>query len=114
MGVDHTSLEKARSDWEFGLKVLVVLDLSAWTGTVLVVLERDGQTDLDLRYHCHRYFMVGLNWVCSVDGENLPLAAVWSWLNEPCPSATRPGYYASPLERDQYPQSKLAQPSDNL
>jgi hypothetical protein len=69
------TLQEIRDEWERGLKPLVVLNQSNVFGRVLVILEKKD------KYHCHRYFNIGLDWTCSVDKQSVPLEQVWQWLN---------------------------------
>lgn len=82
------SLLRIRQDWELNLVPLTVIDEQKTKGRVLVILE-DALKDIEFRYHCHRYFKGGDEWHCSVDGQNVPLANVFSWLNDPKAATAR-------------------------
>jgi len=88
------TLEERRASWEYGLKPLSVIERGR---QALVILERRGTTDdpdtcHDV-YHCHRYFEAGPdNYEVSVDGQDVPLAAVFSWLNDPSAMTTQEPY----------------------
>lgn len=77
------TLKAIRNEREKNLTPLVVLDNRKTTGNVLVVLERPAKRSGPSGYNCHRYFTIGGNWAVSVDGWNVGLDAVWSWLNKP-------------------------------
>ena len=82
-----------REKWEKGLVPDCVLESE---GRVLVVLNNNPPfDDIPVDYHCHRYFTIGDEWVCSVDGQRVPLEAVWAWLMNPCAAATQKPYKLS-------------------
>ena len=93
------TLEDVRTEWERGLTLLSVIEIHYRDSLdeVLVILEKPQGV-----YHCHRYFPIGNNWNVSVDGQNVPLEAVFSWLNSPTAKATRPLSYVRP----KYPRTK--------
>lgn len=81
------NLNDIRCSWEKGLTPLVVINRP---GVVLVILARTIESSV---FHCHRYFIMGSRWECSADGQNIPIAAVFSWLNNPCAASTRDYVY---------------------
>ena len=84
-------IAECREVWEEGLTPKSVIDQTLSLGSVLVILQ-DG-ADL---FHCHRYFPLGGDWNCSVDGQCVPFEAVLSWLNNPSAIATNPESYIVP------------------
>lgn len=96
---DWQTLADERLRWEVGLKPLsvVVTEPPAYPLVLVVLEEPDPDILLDPadRYHLRRYWPVpGIGgWACSADGVRVPLAAVWSWLNDPSITATNPGCY---------------------
>lgn len=98
------TLDETRLQWEKGLKPLTVIQQHE--DTVLVVLEkaavpkrivgRTVQPGSNTQYYCHRYFQLADGWVCSADGQRVPLAAVFSWLNGPTSSSTMEENYIFP------------------
>lgn len=87
------TLSEQRKNWEKGLTPLTVIKVD--DAMILVILESSNATN-DRRYHCHRYFTIGQDWVCSVDGQRVPLKAVFSWLNNPVSTTTLEGEYITP------------------
>lgn len=99
--VNIDSLITCRKEWEHGLQPLCVINNVAH-GNVLVVLRPLPKNDLEAvgshygprgpekdAYHCHRYWYLGDEYVCSIDGQGVDLEAVWSWLNNPTAEGTR-------------------------
>ena len=88
-------LTKLRSGYECGLFELTVINEGNAFDTILVVLEKTGKSrssslaslasaaKMAYRFHCHRYFTIGDQWMCSVDGQGVTMEAVWAWLREP-------------------------------
>jgi hypothetical protein len=63
----------------------------------LVILESPPTVDEGIkRYNCHRYFILAGKWIVSIDGDNVPLEAVFSWLNDPGAASTKPDEYVKP------------------
>lgn len=85
-------LGQARKKWESGL---IPLSLIKSDFTVLVILS-DPNKNRTNHYSCHRYFKVGDEWGISVDGRDVPLVAVFSWLNDPSARSTTEDGYVSP------------------
>lgn len=81
-----TELKEIRAEWERSLTALTVIKIEGHT--VLVILK-----DKRGRYHCHRYFTIGDSWTCSVDGQGIPVEAVFSWLNHPSAMTTQQDNY---------------------
>lgn len=98
----HKTLEECRGAWEWGMKPLVVMEPTTSLCTrMLVILDAEPKLNpVNKRYNCHRYWYMGSvrdgEWVCSIDGERVPLEAVFSWLNNPCTLVTQPKYYIIP------------------
>ena len=78
-------IKDIRAEYEKTLTPLAVIDQIHNEGRVLVVLESKRTPG---SYHCHRYFKLGEQWVCSIDRQGVPLADVWGWLSKP--KAKRP------------------------
>ncbi len=93
------NLQELRKEWEEGLEPLVVVRQPEYA-RVLVILQLAGPKALaDIgAYHLHRYFEFGNKVDVSVDGRNVPLEAVWSWLNNPSAMSTFPENYSAPME----------------
>lgn len=60
------SLEQARIDWEKTLEPKSVLSFE-WKTVVILYDEKDKT------YRIHRYFLLGSDWTCSVDKQDLSL-----------------------------------------
>jgi hypothetical protein len=88
------TLKDLRSETEEGLVALSVMDRHDSDGNVLVILKSDKNL-----YHCHRYFTIGEHqeWTVSIDGSDVPLEAVFSWLNDPSGLSTRELVFPEPV-----------------
>ena len=93
--VIDAALEEERARFEEGLLPLALIDRRQDAGHVLVILTKPGVQQKN-SYYCHRYFPLGNDWVCSVDGDRVPLQAVFSWLTDPGAAATQEDGYVIP------------------
>ena len=80
-----------RAQWEKGLTPVYLRDETNTERRVLVVLAKPRSNRFPI-FHCHRYFILGNDWGTSVDGQDVPLEAVWAWLMNPCAASTCPPF----------------------
>lgn len=74
--MNNLELTEIRALWERGLDVSF-MKMSDDGFECLVILK-----DYYQAYHCHRYFMIGPSWHCSVDKREVALDEVWKWLDK--------------------------------
>ena len=94
------TIAEVRKQYEKGLTPLVVIPQENHSNILVVLKDKRGT------YHCHRYFPLYAKseqeptWELSIDGQRVPLEAVWSWLNNPTALATSPDDYREPISAE--------------
>ena len=93
------TLNEQRLKWEEGLTPLLRRDEDG-TRVLVILVDKATRGQDPRRYHCHRYFQIGNGWECSVDGQAVPLEAIWSWLNDPSAWSTHHIKLAEPAKEE--------------
>lgn len=66
--------KEIREQWEKMLEPVLVVDHGS---EMYVILEEPEDEGL---YHCHRYFTIGDDWVCSADAQGVDGIDAMAWL----------------------------------